>query len=558
MHLSYRPLFFFVMTLASCSLAIDPPPSVLNECTTDAECPGARCDTSLGMCLTPSTAPLTVGFEIVPPASSNGLLAIPRVIDGRELTGPAEIDFALEGQIAVVGDLCAVRAGTTECAEHVHASLKFVGAGLTGPIVAFEATTNDPMMAPDGQPADYIARLIRDRDYDVIIEPVGEVARRRHPIRRTFHTPAQGDIVRFQFLHWADAQPFLGNVIDELEQPMSGLDVRAIDRATGALVSSVAVTDENGDFELSIEPGANYLIQLTGGEGRPVFPTFTQDPDFFYPIPERKQILVPAANGIEYGGTVQARGSPGAVVADATVMFRALDVTRSENGLGGSFSTTVRTDEEGEFRATLLPGTYDVLVTPPPSLMMGLTSDLGVQVQTGLIIEEGAVGMAFELPPRVRLSGSVSTPDGRTMEGARVHAIALQREVAGVRAAEYNRSSDEVTDPMGGFVFPVDAGVYDLVAKPPAASRFPWSVRLADALVGPDDSSRPSVERSFQFEAPLPVRGRVLDATDVPIEGAEIRAFGIVIEGGVTRAVEIGRAVSSETGEYVLLLPPTL
>jgi hypothetical protein len=542
-----------LLSISGCSFALDPTPHVLNQCSSDDDCPGAMCDPVQRMCLTPATDAILVGFEVVPPAGSNGL-PIPRVIDAIELTGPADVDFELGGQIAVVGDVCAVQPGSTDCLEHVQASIRFVGPGLTGPIVAFETITSDPMSAPDGAPADYVAHLLRDHDYDVIIEPIGDAARRFFPIRRTLRTPANGDIVRFQFLHWAETQPFLGAVIDEVERPMSGLDVRAVQRETGDLVSSVAVTDADGFFQLAVEPGANFVIQITGGEDRPVFPALTQDPDFFYPVPERKTILVPAARGVPYTGTVVRRGSA-EVVKDAVVVFRADDVTRTMNGLGGRFTTMARTGADGIFRTELLPGTYDVLVTPPQTDETGATSDLGVQVQTGLTIAAGATGMQFELPVRVWFSGEVSTPDRRVMEGVRVHAIALQRPVDGVRAAEFNRSSDQVTDPMGGFVFPLDAGIYDLVAKPPPASRFPWHVQLADEIVGPADSPRPTEERSVMFRAPLPVRGRVLGAHG-PLAGAEIRAFGVVTEGETTRAVEIGRAVSDETGEYQLLLPP--
>jgi hypothetical protein len=549
------PSLILLLSIAGCSFAIDTPPDVLNQCSSNADCPGAMCDPAQRMCLTPTTDAILVGFEVVPPASSNGL-PIPQVVDAIELTGPGNVDFELGGQIAVVGDVCAVQPGSTECLEHVPASIRFVGPGLTGPIVAFETITSDPMAAPDGAPADYIAHLLRGHDYDVIIEPVGDAARRFFPIRRTLTTPESGDILRFQFLHWGETQPFLGAVIDETEQPISGLNVRAIQRETGELVSSVAVTDVDGFFQLAVEPAANFVIQITGDEDRPVFPTLTQDPDFFYPVPERKTILVPAARGVSYSGTVVRRGSAD-VVKDAVVVFRADDVTRTMNGLGGSFTTTARTDSDGVFDVSLLPGTYDVLVTPPPTDEMGATSDLGVQVQTGLMIGEGATGMQFELPVRVWFSGDVSTPDRRVMEGVRVHAIALQRPIDGVRAAEFNRSSDQVSDPMGGFVFPLDAGVYDLIAKPPPASRFPWHVQLADEIVGQSDVPRPTEERSVMFRAPLPVRGRVIGPLGTPLAGAEIRAFGIVTEGETSRAVEIGRATSDESGDYQLLLPPT-
>jgi hypothetical protein len=65
-------------------------------------------------------------------------------------------------------------------------------------------------------------------------------------------------------------------------------------------------------------------------------------------------------------------------------------------------------------------------------------------------------------------------------------------------------------------------------------------------------------EAEYRFDAPVPITGRVTLGV-MAQAGAEIRAFALIAgREGAERTVQIGRAVSDETGDYRLLLPPQL
>jgi hypothetical protein len=519
------------------------------------------CDLEMGACITGAVDDhLLIGIEVTPKAETTGRMPITRLIGPHEIGGPTRLDMVLPGHISVFGDVCKAVDVTdgTVCAFRVSAALTFSRAGFVeaGRAVVLETTTAaDPQAAPDGEPADFVARLVRDQEYDVLIEPNGDAAALFPPVWRRIRTPPEGDITRIQLLQWKELVTLSGETITELETPFSGLQVRAVDRVTGRAVSSTVITDELGKFELALDPTAtDYVVRLNGGPDRPLFPTLVQDPSFFFPGVERHTILVPDLDHVIYNGRVAKSGAAARdPIEGAALTFRSDDVFDGTTGVHGSFRTTAMTNSDGTFSVDLLPGTYEVLVTPPSS-----RGDLAVLLQTSNRIEPSAEplnGMTFELEARRQLSGVVRTADERTMSSAAIQATALGRalEDAGeaVRASRYNRSGDTTSDPVGNFTLPLDVGVYDVVVKPPSESRFPWIIHTAVPVIQ-------STEQNPRFEAPLPVSGRIVDEDGMPVAGADLRAVGIVTEPSTDtrRSVVVGRAVTDANGDYRLLLPP--
>ena len=97
-------------------------------------------------------------------------------------------------------------------------------------------------------------------------------------------------------------------------------------------------------------------------------------------------------------------------------------------------------------------------------------------------------------------------------------------------------------------------GVYDLAVKPPAGSGFPWF--LSELEIG---ATTGSYTRNVVFEAPVPVSGTLRDVDELPIEGAEIRAYAIIdVPDLGQRSIEVARATSAADGSYMLLLPARL
>lgn len=97
------------------------------------------------------------------------------------------------------------------------------------------------------------------------------------------------------------------------------------------------------------------------------------------------------------------------------------------------------------------------------------------------------------------------------------------------------------------------------MVKPPAESGFAWQV-LHNVDIG---SREVDFVTLIDVASPVPVSGTLSydgnPAAVTTLEGAEIRAYTIIeSETDGERAVEVGKAVVNEDGEYKLLLSPSL
>ncbi len=565
-RLEMRALIAGLLALAgACSFSEPEAELVENRCSADADCGGAICDRAVGMCVTPSTPTLRLAVEVTPASDPTGGTPTTRVLGPFEIEGPGQQDLTLAPSINVIGD---VRwAGLDEA---IQATVRFTRRPEieAAPRVTKETTTVPvPVEAADGMPADYAVRVLADREYDIVVEPTGEHAALLPPLRLSRPVPGGGDFVRIP-LTYPDTFPALrGVVVGPDEEAVSGLQVQAVEVESGRVVSSTAVTapassETPGEFEVHLDPGAaSFVLRISGGPDEPLYPTLLADPAYFFPDETGyARILVPMLSRITYRGRVtpkdDATGVPNAVLA-----FRSVDVYDDTTGVTSSFRTTVTTGPSGTFEAEIYPGTYDIVVTPPPEMRDAsgdepVASTLGVLFETLRILPpamgDELVGQTFELPQRARLGGTVQTSDGRQVPGTTVQAVALNRP-GEVPAAPYNRSSDAVTDATGQFTLPLDLGSYDVTVKPPAESGFPW--RIAPAM---SFGSSTVIQNTFEIEAPVPLSGTVIGPGDEApaLAGAEIRAWVIFEEdGGAVRALPVARTTSREDGSYTLLLP---
>lgn len=559
-----HPLFVVALLLAACSFEGEVADRVENRCATQEDCAGSStCDVGLGLCVTPSATPLRLALEITPMADALGRIPATHIVGPLAIGEPTQSDLILPAPISVFGK---VRAPGIE--GPVQADIRFTRRDEFEPAPprpqVSTSTLSATVEAADGMNADYSLDVLAERDFDVLVQPAGEHRASLPPLRRMVSIPGGGDLVRLDF-EYPDDMPTLEGIVvaphPELDEtPVGGVSVQAVEPATGKALSSTAVTAMDGPgkgtFSLTLLPGVeDYVLRIWGGEDEPLFPTLLADPAYFFPDGEGAiRVLVPATHPVCYRGRVEGpRGS----VAGATISFRSVDVFDDTTGVIGSYATNGSTESDGVFEVDILPGSYEVIVSPPSSA----AGDPGVTVESMLRIEQPApgtscnVGQLFELPERAVLGGMVQSPGGEPVSGATVLAAALGR-MGEVPAARFNRSNDAVTDPTGQFRLPLDFGSYDVVVKPPSESGFPWLIRPNMTF-----ASSTTVRDSFELSAPLPLRGTVLSATEdgVPLAGAEIRAWGLVTEDdGFNRAVQIGRATTREDGSYTLLLPDRL
>ena len=561
------------LALCGCSFALDLSAATENRCKEDLDCPGAICDVEASRCVSPTTEVTRIGLEVLPAGDPSGAMQTRFVfVDPIELTGPEHRDLLIPAPIGVFGN---VRAPSIE--GPVTAEVRFVRRNTFpgGPHALAETiTVGDPVEAADGLPADYALRVVADEDYDVLVKPTGEALRLLPPLRTALSVPGGGDFVRMDLTFPEGMSELVGVVVDDDGDPVDGLLVRAEDRVTRELVSSVVVTggaadSAPGEFRLAIDPTVeSWSLRITGGADRPLFPTLTADPDYFYPDEiGHVRILVPTLVPVRYVGTVEPELSAGTGgLEGASVTLRSVDVFDDATNVSGAFEASATTDARGRFTVDVFPGTYDVIIAPPtgmelptPGAPQAPVAQLGILLVEGVRIErpetgDTIMGQLFQLPERARLGGEVRTPDDRVMPGANVHAEPLAW-IAGMgvtnAAARYNRSSDAVTDATGQFALRLDVGSYDVEIRPPAGSGFPW-------IVNPDRTfaSSARVSEILELSAPVPVTGAVLLGHDgVPLSGAEVRAYAIIENDGQVRAVGIGRATTQPDGSYTLLLP---
>lgn len=573
-HLRAALVLLLAIGAGACSFVIDTAPSVTNRCATSSECVGSVCDTTRGMCVAPSGGPsLYVGLEIAVPSAA-GTSASQSAVAPFVVNGARSLDLrscassappCIPEPVTVTGRVR--RADGTAVAADVVFVPGSVIPGRSGSTVTVSA--HEAGVTLLGETYDYIAELAGGVEYEVSVRPRGVDADTLPPMRLPAPIVAEGTTLVVSLTYPEPLATLTGVLVDSAYLALPGVTVQAIDPDRGgAVVSTTAISadetavDGAGSFTLVLSPNATRYVLRVGGvtlPGEAPSPAYDVDPMYLFPDASgRAQVLVPQLRTVLYQGSVNVEGDALARVEGATIEFRAAELLDVRTGATGVYRTTpVTTGVDGSFEVLLVPGTYDVVVRPPAT---EAAADLGIYA-TSLTISDTTgdvlAGQAYELPPRFTYGGSVATADGRHIVGASVQASARGIDPTGglELAMRFNRTSTTSSDDTGAFTMPLDRGVYDLAVKPPAGSGFPW-VLVKDVEIR---ATTGSFVREVVFEAPVPVSGTLRDASDQPIEGAEIRAYAIIDAPDVgPRSIEIARATSAANGSYMLLLPAQL
>ena len=540
-------LLALLALLGACSFG-GPARQAVNLCSADDECGTAQCVDA--RCVSTPTEAMQVVFRVVPTDTTDlrPLWTSPSYAIG----APQELDLAVPGWVEVRGQ---VRFGD----ERVVAEIEFSRAGLPGlpGVVVRTSTLDEPLVDDDGNETDYIARLEAGQAYDVLIRPSvalvpdAEPWERRLPPLRVVSQLVTPDpiagvpsaIWRAMFPYGAELREVCGgtrterctlqgsvvSMTESMPRPEQGLLVRAIN-AEGKVVSSTSVTNEEGLFSLVIgSTSGPYVLRVSAADGRPLFPTIEADPSL---LAEDLRIRVPGVSTIEYEGTVEDAAGR---AAEATLEFVSNNVADEMSGLRGSFRANV-VATQGRFTTTLLPGNYDVTITPTDLSFAVSTQSVRITSVGGAIR-----GQLFRVARRTQLGGSV------VLNNIAEALSDVPVEARAVADATRNRTSESVTDETGRFALLLDVGSYDLFLRPGVETGFAWIV-APDLAVGAVDST---LIANYQVTAPVPVHGIVRDANDIELAGLEVRAFALSGE----RYVEVGRSRINEDGSYEVLLP---
>lgn len=558
-------LLLAALSNAGCSLILDPVDvGPRNLCTSDADCGADRCDTSLGMCLARTPDGYAYYLEVVTPADPVSGISASRTLGPFEAAPDAmEHDLVLPATVRVDGT---VRHGT----EYVSATLTFTPRDrvvLSDP-GRFRATTIDPLAPGRSPDVDFVLELDPGATYDVLVEPLGDDRGRLPPLRAT-HVIA--DVGQHISIVYDDEllTTIVGDLRDTTGAPAVGLTIRAFDPVTGVRLSSVATLSEDDEtpgefritaFDLPVGYQLRVVPDTDPAYADRLYPTYVVDPAVLTSIvdPEteepRAQVLVPAVpTTVRYVGDVEypealgdARRVPGAVLT-----LRSTSLVDEVTSMVGSIETRLVANEMGRFDGLIVPGDYEVTVVASD------LPELGVLVEERSLVEgasPGILGHLYRLPARTILGGVAQAPGGEPLVGARVTASALGVPLEGIAfpdTARRNRSSEGSVGSLGEFRLPLDIGVYDLVVEPSDRSGYPWWVEPDVGIGGA--TGTPS--RTCEMRAPVVFMGTLSAASDVPIEGAEIHAFGVLPSG---RLVAIGQTTTGDDGTLRLLLPPEL
>lgn len=549
-----------VALTVGCGMLLDRP--VANRCEADADCAVGSCDVEREMCVSAPRETMRVAVEVVPATGQNGGPSLPVSFGPFDVSGAVERNFELPLGVSVRGQV-------RHIGEPVSASITFklisdVPGGPPTPVAT--QTFSEPVR--DGMEVfDYGVQLLPDRIYEVTVQPQGEWRARLPPLRHRFQSPAENTRTVQPFT-WGESLPRIqGVLVDGTGAGQAGMLVRALE-TSGRAVSSTYTTGNDperptGWFEIVLTPGAeSWIFSINASSsrieaGRPS-PAFAVDPNALLEGPEGVTILVPslATQVVTYGGFVEVAGS-GGQGTPATLTFTARDVLDQSTHVLGSFTAMATTSEEeperGAFMVQLLPGTYDVVVTPTDPALSVLRETVRLDAASGLEV----LGQTFQVRNRARYGGRVQTFGAESMPNALVRGRARGTTHGGrlPDVAVYARSSEELTDPNGQFNVPLDVGLYDVIVEPPSGTNWPWAIQR-DVAIGGSESPLTNV---VELSAPVPLSGRAVHADGTFVAGGELRAYAIVSEAeGSTRAVQIGRTHIDAEGNFTLLLPSSL
>jgi len=347
---------------------------------------------------------------------------------------------------------------------------------------------------------------------------------------------------------------------------LSGWTVSLIEPQLGRVISTQRKLNDSNptNFQLRYQPldGVSPLVQIAPPEGVTA-PTLLWDlaaldldgdgqvhPDLS---------ALPMATVHVKGRVLGPNAEP---IGGASVKLRTTDITLAPQGLNARFETTLVTENDGVIDVELLPGSYQVLVTPPNTSDLAITSAQWVIAST----PPEQAGRSVELERAAALDGVVVSPAGSIpLSGLTVGVTPsvtakksfLDRSVAPLAATP--RSTSGETDAYGAFSLLVDPGRVDFTGRPTADSNFPW---LVHARVDIPAASLGTLSPTF----PIPIAGKIVDPSGNPVQRAQLRVFAL-LDGtstvtrdldGAQGALQVAEGRTNDSGHFQLLLPSTL
>ncbi len=554
-----RWLLLLSLFAVSCDFGTASLAGVDNRCGESADCLEGVCEE--GICVQSTVAPFSAIIEVTR-ATDDDAGSAPQswAFTEQTIAGSTTRDLQLPRTVLVSG---AVRWQDSQ----VPARLTFVRRGesevLVAPLPVQTLTLAGEARGGDESPSmDYVVRLVDGATYELVVEPSSDMlqlipAFTLLPPLRFPIVPILGDnlghalqdvvydpnlsspCTEDQSIGCKLVGRILFSTATEENRPQAGLVVRAVEVASGRVVSSTSTTNDDGEFEIRISPSAAaYGLRINSTADGSLFPVITVPPDALGSPAEPVQLEFGQPEPVSFGAIVV--GSDGLSVPNASVQLTT-DAAIGSSSVG-KFSLTATTDDEGRFTSTLLPGLYRVLITP--------TQD--DQRPLGVLLEEISIiadteDREFALPEPLSFVGTVTSFDGSPVSGVTVQA--RPRTTAGSNLAT-SRSRDVVTDRDGAFRTDLDKGSFDLTVKPSPESGFAWVLESTVVFAEPQ-------VRDWRLGPPVSIRGTITAGDGAPAAGVTVRLYvPIDAEEGGQRPVVAAQTITDESGAYRLLVTP--
>jgi hypothetical protein len=564
---------------------------VKNTCITNAECTdlGAVCDLGLQQCVRETVEePYQVILQVRPGTGGVELPEGASLVD-QETWPPFEFNASIEHHPLQVPLSQLVTGRVSRKVEPdgeeqpVEAELTFSPEDQTVPVstptVIYTRGTSGGLLD------NLNVNLNPNVRYSVRVQPLLDDSKTLAPFTTSYSTAADGTDVAITFPEMAQRG---GVLLDERRMPLVDYRIRLEDKQTGEILSSTATTGAGGSFELfapaTVMASQSFYVVVS----LKPFPLWRMKVavDGSKLAPNVVLIIPSAPSPVAYQGSVEAetRTGKGAPAAYADVIFTSrFPVPQSEeekeprgkdwcswrSATPGpppvcSAQITTSTDPEGRFSVQLLPGDYDVFISP--SSASGSGTPLSTKKEAANVLSQpgGAqVSASWRLARAIQFDGRVQSASREPMPNVIVRARPLASSKYEDEVYKYARSAAAVTQGRGTFELDVDLGYFDLTVEPPSESGFAWVHSLNRVVRG--EPERPV--GPLQPSPPVPVSGTVQylatnDAgapEDTPLAGAQVEAFALINKGpGGRRAVRIAQTVTDDTGAYRLALPPAV
>jgi hypothetical protein len=447
------------------------------------------------------------------------------------------------------------------------------------PFVANVISYDDTLKGPGGTDAATMRAILTPMNYQLSIEPEGQLAELYPPyiseetvprvnrltisptealqlapkdldpeVDRTLRLTASNgrDLSNFRaFIRRRDTKARVSTVVTlQGTAPVAVLNTRALSASFEAPTTPFELVVEPPEGELGI-PRLEVPLLLTG-----VFPR--RFPELPYPTTVVGRVL--SRSGLPVRSTVaffseQVKTTFANTFAENLLRYEAL----------------VSTDGQGVFATVLPPGTYRTVVTPDASAS-------GSLARTTTLVTIDKKGLLFlTANERVHVEGTVLLADGRSLADADIKITPSTKLLA--RSADdrerwpkdrYPRPPEAAirTNQSGYWVSDLDEGEYDVTVEPARGTGFPSAVRSIRVCAKDRASGDPSCSRAdtTQFlqtitvSPPVHVNFRMIDPTGDgnPLSGALVRSF----EFRDGAFVQTGATTASESGDVDLLMEP--